>query len=886
MGSRQVPPWLRRLLALAVRAYPRRFRERFGPELREAVEHRFRTRSHAGALATGVWAAREVCVLVWHGVAERTSGALRRGGGGLRGTAARLATELTWSGRELIRSAPVATALIATLAVTLAVAGASFALLDGMLLRALRYADSDRLVAIWARHPEDGIERLPLTQWDVLELKARDDVFEAVGAYSQQRTALHLPDRSVEIGLGWLTSSTLEVLGIRPVLGRSFDASDQGELVVLLDHDFWLGHFGGDTTVVGRTLRIAQQSWMVIGVLPPATPLHLPAQGRVPARTDVWSFMWVENPDPDASSAWMRTVARLQPDVTPEAAQAIARRIAAESRTRFAARAQTGYDFDVVPLREDFTADVSDQLWLILGGSLVLLLAAAFNGGSLLMLFHLRRQHRTAILRALGADRGRLTRSHAFRILVLIGVASGLGGLGSVVALQGLLAWMPPDFPRLHAIRIDARAGTFMALLALLDALALFALSVGTAFHDRIDVGRAASVVERPRWGARVLVVQVAGSTVLLALALLLARSARNLSEVAPGFPTEQRVALRLALPNAGLTLRDLGAMAGAFHDRLSEVPGIDAVGAANVVPFDGGQWTGGVATTLAELSAQRTVAADFRFVTPGYLEALGLPVLAGELPAEGRDEGIAVVDQRLAELLWPNDPTSPGPLAAQPLGGEAATFGVAAVVGPALHASLRDGARPTVYFTSPAYTLPYVTTVVHTTLPAGDLLAHAREVGREVHPDFLVAEARPLDDLVAAAAASAYWLTRLVALFACTASAITLLGVYAVVSHTVRAQQREIGVRRVLGAEPRALGWMVTRQVLWTAVIGGGFGVVGGAVGARWIRGELVGVSTLDPGTYGLSVLIVAACAVAASALPAVRAMRVDPAEELRADG
>ena len=797
-----------------------------------------------------------------------------------------MTAEVGWLVREMRRNLRFTGSLVLVLTLALGLATSIFAFADGVLLKPLRYSDSDRLVAVWGQRPAEGLDRVPLTQWDIQQLIERSDVFESVGGFTQQRSAMQLPDGVIEIGFGWLTTSIHDVLDVQPIMGRTFTREDQGELVALLDHGFWQRQFGGDPDILGQTVRIAQQAWTIVGVLPPDTPLELPSRGRVPQPTDVWSIMWVEGSDPDATSAWIRTVARLAPGVTLEDARATADRIAERSHGLYPERAEARFDLFVDTLRADFTAGISRKLWLLLAGTLVLLLAAVTNAGNLIVLHHDRRRRRTAIRLAVGASQARLAFSAWVEAAMFTLVASALAVLVARGVLAGLLSWTPSDVPRLDIVQFDGRALAFLGVASLITACLLGALSMFWTLKVPVD-----DVVRQTRgrtssWsGSSLVSAEVAFALPLLIIGALLGRSAIALAEIDPGFEAEGAVAIRLALPNHEITRVELNGILEDFHRRIAAIPGVEQVGAANIVPLDGGAFTGPLGLVLTDLDESDVIEGDYRFITPGYLQSLGIELREGAWPRASDGDNAIVVDELLEARLWPGRSAVGQTLAARPLGDRREDFTVVGVVSATRHENLREPGRPTVYFTDRSYTLPYMTSVVRGRVTAASLFSTVRQLGADTHRDLLVADARDLTSLVGAANALSRWLLTMVMALAVGASLITALGLYAIVGQFISSYLPSLGIRRALGARPVHVIKLVTRRVL--AIIGVGLvlGVVIAQAASRFIQSELFGVRATDPITWITALVLLGVLALVAVALPTRRAIAVSPLEILRSE-
>ncbi|MEM7415652.1 MAG: ABC transporter permease [Gemmatimonadota bacterium] len=881
--------WAERVIRWVVGLYPSEVQTPHGEELVHASLEGWRIARRRGVLRGVIWWVSDGMMLLLGAFIERAQRAM--GWGTLRHPGAswmdRMRADLGGLVRSMRRNAGFSTSLVGVLALALGLATAVFAFADGVLLKPLRYADEARIVSVWASRPSEGLERVPLTQWDVNRLRDRSDIFESVGGFTQQRTPMQLSDRVMEIGFGWITSGIHDVLEVEPILGRTFLESERGELVALLDHGFWQRQFGADPQILGKTMRIAQQTWTIVGVLPPDTPLELPTRGRVPLPVDVWSFMWVDGDD--ASSAWIQTVARLAPGVTPEQAHDVASQIAADARAEFPERAEWGFELGVQTLRADVTGGISRHLWLLLAATVVLLLAAITNAGNLMLLQRQRRRHRTAVRLAIGASKGRLSRGAVVEGLLYAGLAGGLALPISSVALDVLVRWSPADVPRLDVVGLDVRALMFLALSVVLAGTVLGVIAVAwTADVPTDDVIRPKGG-RSPSWsGSHLVAAEVALAVPLLVVGALLARSASSLESIDPGFDTSEAVALRLGLPNHEIGREELSLILEDFHDQLRALPGVEHVGASNVLPLGGGAFTGPVAVEIDALTDPNALEADYRFVTPGYLDALGVERISGRFPDSFSDAGSAptvVVDALLASRLWADGEAVGRTMSARPLGDARSDFTIVGVVGETRHEDLRQRGRPTVYFTSANYTIPYVTTVVRGGVAPETLFPMARQSGAQAHPDFLVADARSLDGVVDQAHALSTWLVSLVVALASGAALITGLGLYAIVGQFVSGYARSIGIRRALGARPAHLVGVVARRLMLVVGLGCGAGALLAAWASRYIESELVGVEPNDPLTWMVGAALLTALVVVATSAPTRSALAVSPVEALRSE-
>jgi putative ABC transport system permease protein len=689
-----------------------------------------------------------------------------------------------------------------------------------------------------------------------------------------------------------VTVEFFDVLGVTPVLGRSFVTEEMvpgGAPVVMLGHAVWTQRFGGARDALGRTVRLNGVPHEIVGVLPAGfdfpegaqvwTPLRLSDQTRQSRNS---YFLWV--------------VGRLRGGVTVAAAQADMDAIAATQLERFP-DAHAGLGIFVQPLRTHLLGDVGPALLVLLGAVGLVLLIACANVANLLLSRATARQRELAVRLALGAGRSRLVRQLLTESVVIAVLG---GGLGLVLAYGGvalLRSVAPPDLPRLDQIAVDPMVLAFTLGLSVLTGL-LFGVAPalqstrGELKGALREEGRGA-VGSRRGWRTRgvLVVAELSLSLVLLIGAGLLIQSFLRLSRTDDGFDGRGVLTARVALTGAGYPGPDA---AIAFYDRLLErlraLPGVELVAAGTNVLLDELPQSGGFTVEGAppETEEER-IEVTFDAITPDYFRAIGTPLLLGrDFTPEDRADAlpVVIVNQSFVRRYWPHEDPLGKRFKLGDADSQAPWMTIVGVAADARRTAPDRDARPSAYLPYRQVPQPAMMLLVRT---GGDPLAlagAAREAVRALDPALPLAELGTLDGLLSARLAQRRLTTVLAGLFSLVALLLALVGVYGVLSYAVAQSTREIGVRMALGAQLRDVIAMVFRRVARLLAGGLGLGMLGALLATRALASLLYGVGALDPLTFVAAPVLLAAVALLACWLPARRASRVDPAVALRAEG
>jgi predicted permease len=667
---------------------------------------------------------------------------------------------------------------------------------------------------------------------------------------------------------------------------------------VLLGYGLWQDRFGADPTVVGRTLRLNGQAMEVIGVLPERFALHLPAWAQVPTSIDVWALMPVPLTDMGRGVGGLDVVARLADGMTIERARSEMEAVAAELRSTYAAHSESDTRVRVEPLHDEVVGTARPLLWILFGAVGLLLLIAAINVASLILVRAASREREFAVRAALGVTRSRIARQLLAEGLIVSALGAAVGTALAGVLVRILIAARPAELPRLETSSVDGSVLLFTGGVSIVVALVFGLLPMVTA-RDATAAGllRGRGTGAGVRAGVRLRRVLVAAelavSVVLLAGAGLLLRSFAELQRVDPGVDATGVVALDVAVPF--FEYRDDNARAAFFVEltrRAGELQGVTAAGVTARLPLEpgtGGSWYAAWGPDGAVLDAQTSPRARYRPLALGALTALGVRFREGR-DFERRDEipGTAVpviVDVRIADQ-FPQGAIGRGlrlSIAAYTGLDREVEATIVGVTEPAHFGTLAEVDEPTLFVPYRMFAPVDGTLVVRTTNDPERTAEQVRALVAEIDGGIPVFAVRRFADVVRSAAAEARYSLFLVATFAVLALVLAAVGLYGVVSTLAQQRTREISLRIALGAHGRDIARLVVREGTVVTLPGLVLGLMGAVVVTPLGRSLLFEVQPLDPIALAGTVVLLMTVAWLATVIPARRATHVDPARALR---
>lgn len=797
--------------------------------------------------------------------------------------------------RSLARTPTFTVVVILTLALGIGANAAIYSLLEAVVLRPLPYPEPDRLMIL--QEKEEGREAYSssFSPADYLDLRKLSGSFEEVAAFRGLNYSLSGAEGGERVRIASVSPGFFGVFDVAPILGRSFlpegDPTATGARVVVLSYGAWQNRFGGDRSILGRSIPLNGEPHEVIGVAPDYF--------AYPSNAEMWVRSYRDDvPEPpidlgeDLGSVrdlgYITILGRLAAGVTFEQARA-------ELETMPARLAEAAGDDRAVPLRmmalhDDLFGRYRPILVLLLGAVGLVLLIACANVANLLLARSRTRQREVAIRTALGAGRGRLIRQ-LFTENMIFGLLAGAAGL--LLAVWGvdlLVRLAPPGIPRLDEVEVDAGVLLFTLVISVLTAalyglLPAFRMSSPDLHLSLKDSGWAITEGRRGRRFRRGIVVsEIALSLLLLCAAGLLAKSLLRLLAVDPGFRPESLLVMRIDLSGDKL---EEDARASAFVNevvgRVRALPAVISAGTALALPFSGSAVTLNYSIEGQPATVDDDATIEFQAVSPGYFRTMGIPLISGRVLSEYDDADappVVVINEVMARRHWPGESPIGRRLAAL---GDGNLMEVVGVVGNVRHFALDRPPRPEIYTSYDQYAWPYLTLIVRTAADPLSLATTVREEIRAIDRDQVVHGIGTMEQVIADSTTTREFTVLLVSLFTVVALLLALLGIYAVISDSVNQRVREIGIRMTLGAQPGEVRSFVIWWGLRMVLEGTAIGILAALALTRFMSGMLYGTSAVDPLVFAGVAFLLAAAAVFATCLPAYRASRIDPVVLLR---
>jgi putative ABC transport system permease protein len=795
-------------------------------------------------------------------------------------------------GARLLAKAPAFTAVaLLTLALGMGAATAIFSVVDTVLLKPLPFRDAERLLLIWENNVSHNLDRTFVSPADFLAWQQQSRAVERMAALQDTRINLsggpngHMEPE--ELKGERVTADLFPLLGVEPTVGRAFRPEEDrpgNTNFVLLSHSLWQRRFAGDPGIAGKTIRLRDHPYTVVGVLPLAFTV-------TESGVDVFVPLGLNPADAHTvNNRFLRVIARRRGSLDQVRAELDALGAQLE---RAQPALNTGWRPEVFDMREELVGGVRRALWVLMAAVGCLLLMACVNVANLLLARGATRAREIALRSALGASRGRIVVQLLTEGVLLALGGAALGWFLAAGAIYLLVHAGPASVPRLAQAAIDLRLFGFTLAISLATGILFGMAPAMQGARSPLSValnegGRGGSAGRAGRRIRNTLVsTEVALAVVVLIAAGLLMRSFIRLRGVDPGFRPAGVLTVRVPLAGGhnGATDRRI-AFFRQVTDRVATLPGVRGVGAVNALPLTGLDVgaTFAVVGRPATDQAMRPVALS-RSITPGYFGAMGIPLLAGRALADSdtaQSAPVVAVNQTLARGFWPGGGAVGGRLAVD-LAAGARVAEIVGVVGDTKAESIDTADWPTIYSPYPQLPSTALTLTVRT---AGPPLALASAVTREVHrldPEQPVADVRPMEEVVNLALAGARFNTVLLVSFAGVALLLAAVGIYGVISYDVSQRTNEIGIRMALGAQPADVRRLIMGQGARLAVYGIGAGLLGAGLVTRFMRTMLFGVHPADTWTYAAISVLLALVALGASFVPSRRAMALDPVTALR---
>ncbi len=801
--------------------------------------------------------------------------------------------DLRYGIRTLLREPGFTLLAIIALALGIGATTAMFTVVDSVLFRPLPYRDPQRLVVTLIGPTASG----PVSPADYLDFRREARSFERLGAAQAWSITLSGGERPERL-IGLQVSADLfEVLGVPALLGRTFAEGDDRpghDQVLVLGHALWQRRFGGDPSVIGRTLSLEDKAYTIVGVMPPAfrfAPFWI-------TRAEVWTPLSLERRANDRGGRSLRLFGRLKAGVTVAQAQADMSAIAARLASTYP-QTNTNIGITVRPLLDKVVSGIRPTLLALMAMVTFVLLIACANVANTLLARASGRQREIALRAALGASRARVVRQLLTESVLLAILGAAAGVVLSFWGVNWLLALLPAgSLPRQQEITIDLRvlgaalAATLVAGIAtgLVPAIQSIRASLVQAFQD--GAKGATEGGRRKRVRSALVTLEVMLALMLLAGAGLMGRTLQKLAAIDPGFRVDYLAVADVSLagtPHAAPEARL--AMFRRIRERLASMPGVASVSAINHLPLAGDLWTLGYSVDgRPTLPPGQGLSAVYRIIEPGYFATTGLPLVSGrefndsDTPESMR---VAIINRAMADRQWPGEDPVGGRIHLPGPSRESSPITIVGVVANARQSDWTSAPDDEVYLALPQrvseFGLSALTFVLRTTVEP-DRVATA--LPREIS---LIDRGVPVSSntTMQAVVADELWRQRLTAqltgIFASVALGLAAIGVYALVAYSVTRRTREFGVRVALGATGRGVLVLALTEALRPVVLGAVLGVAAAIAAARLVRTLLFETSVVDPVAFGGAVVALVVAAVVAAWFPAHRASRLDPVAALR---
>ena len=853
-----------------LRLYPASFRNEYGREMATVFARERRdTRTALGMAALWLRVIADTCV----NAAGIHWDILRQ--------------DLRYTLRTLRRTPAFALTAVTVVALGIGATTAAFSLADFVLIRPLPFPEADRLVRFSEERP--GLPRMELAPANYRDLKQMATSFEALGAYRGLSVNLVGARQPLRLQGAAMTADVLAALAVRPMMGRPFTAADDVDgapATALVSYALWQQEFGGDASIVGRPVRLDGEVYTVIGVMP--RDFNFPSRGA-----QLWTAMrFVPADFVDRNNNYLQGIARLRRDVSVDAARTEMSMLAGRLQQQYPKEnEQTGVS--VIRLRDGVSQQSRTLLVALFGAAVCVLLIACANLTNLLLARAIVRRREMAVRMALGAGRERVLRQLLTESLVVTGTGGVLGLALAAATLPILSRLVPTALPIAETPSMDVRVVGFAMALTMVTGVAFGIVPLLQHHRDRASEGlrEGARSGGSGREGMRgaLVVAEITASVVLLVMCGLLLRALWTIQAIDPGFRLEHTLTARTSLPMP--KYETIGARTGFYDGVLSEIRALPGVSSAAYISFlplgdmRGGIFPVGISGHVE--SRREDNVAFLRYVTPGFFQTLGIPILQGR---DVRDADhldgppVAIVSASFVTQFLPGQ---------EALGRRfnfaAANREIVGVVADVKMRGLTRVSEPQVYIPHrqlPDRTYEWFAPKDLAVRATGDplaLVSAVRAIVQRADAEVPLSDIQTLEQLVDGDLASRVTQLRVLGAFAGVALVLGGIGIHGLLAFAVSARVREIGIRMALGARRADVVAMIAKRSLSLSAVGVGAGIVLAYISGRWLQSLLVGVSPADGMTFAVAAALAAATAIAGSLRPALRAARVDSVTVIR---
>jgi putative ABC transport system permease protein len=800
--------------------------------------------------------------------------------------------------RMLLKRPGFTLIVVLTLALGIGANTTIFSAIDAVLLNPLPYKNPERLMVIWETNKHLGPEmwdRNEVAIGNFLDWRERNQGFDQLGALFDTDMNLTGVGEPQRIKSYVVTANFFQVLGVQPMLGRSFLPDEEkpgAPFTVILGHDLWQRQFGSDPNIINKSLTFNGHQVAVVGVMPPGFEVQFPISKHV----DMFVPFIIDVADPDyhdRSQNFLYTVARLKPGVSQEQAQSEMNLIASQLQQQYPeTNAEKGVR--VVPLHKQIVGNVESYLYMLFAAVGFLLLIACTNVAGLLLARVTARHREVAVRIALGASRWRLIRQLLTESIILSALSGLFGLLLAYGGVKLLVALTPSEVPRLHEIGLHVPVFLWTLMISVVTGI-LFGLApavqaskpdLNTALKE--SSGRNPGSFQGSGLRNLLVVSEVAVALLLLVGAGLMTKSFVRLQQVDPGFDATNVVSMNIALPTSKYRQQQVNVFYDQLLERLRNLPGVKSVAGINPLPLSDSN----VSSRFVVEGAPFVPLADrpfagVRVVTPDYFQAMGIPNLKGRSFTEQDRENtprVVIVNEALASRYWPSEDAIGKRLGfVEEFSDKQEWLQVVGVVGNVRHKALETEVMPEVYFPYKQSPENFMNLVVRTTSDPTSIVPTIRSQILSVDKDQPVSDIMTMEQRVAKSVAAKRFVMFLLGTFSILALGLAAVGIYGVMAYLVTQRTQEIGVRMALGAQKRDVLKLVVTKGMALAIIGAAIGLAASLALTRVMRSLLFEVTPTDWLTFVIASTVLLTVALLACYIPARRATKLDPLIALR---
>src|SRR5215813_12443536 len=828
-------------------------------------------------------------------------------------------TDFSYAFRTLRKSPVFTITVVVTIALAIGASTAIFSVTNGVLLRKLPYKDPERLVLVRGDLQKRNVKDFPLSNADFLDLRnGAKNNFEDFAAVQTFRFTLPGLDGTPErVRAAAVSINFFQMMGGSIIAGRNFQESDGTPQqappaapggnapaanappplpnMVILSNEYFQQRFGGDRSMIGKTLPVAAANGpapIIVGVLAPGFELLFPPKANIEQFPSVWIAGRIAYDVANRNNVQWRVIGRLKHGVSMVQAQAETEAICQKIRDENTISKTAGQFFQLVPMKQHVVDEARPAILTLMGAVILLLLIACANVANLMLVRAASRERELAVRAALGAGWWQLVRQTLAEAIVIAALGTVVGVGIAYLGIRQLLAIAPENLPRLNAISIDWQVLAFSVFAGLLSAV-LFGVvpALRTAKPNLMQTLRAAgrsNALGAAGLRNAVVIVEVALAFVLLIGSGLMFRTFVNIQRVNLGFEPRGLLTFQL-LGNIGNSPQEAATFKRELRKQLDAIPGVKSVTASFPLPLAGGfspvRWGG----AEAQNDPSKFQAADLQIVLPGYFEAMGTKLLAGRTFTEddsAPDRNLLIVDQALAAKAFPNESVVGKRILFRVRTPEAQWGEIIGVVAHQRNTSLIEPGREQLYVTD-GYVNHGAASwwALRTDGDPAALAGAVREAVKKVGRETFINEMQSMDSRVTKAQAQTRFSLLLIGVFSTIAALLAAVGLYGVLATSVRQRTAEIGVRMALGAAPSRIFRLMVGKGLSLSAIGIVIGVVGAFALTRVLASMLVEVKPTDPSTFVAVAALFLFIAVTASWIPALRAAGLDPTTALRTE-